>query len=81
MRSTLTPDRLHSAFYDSHPPALVRITRLLSLATQRFMSDAAETPARVTESFGRRVIVETEKRRAPVRRVVRQATGPASAAR
>src|SRR5690349_20887621 len=26
--TTLTPDRLHSAFYDSHPPALVRITRL-----------------------------------------------------
>jgi STE24 endopeptidase len=33
--STLTPDSLHSAFYDSHPPALVRITRLLSLTTQR----------------------------------------------
>ncbi|GFE82553.1 peptidase [Steroidobacter agaridevorans] len=33
--STLTPDRLHSAFYDSHPPALVRISRLQSLATQR----------------------------------------------
>jgi STE24 endopeptidase len=26
--TTLTPDRLHSAFYDSHPPALVRIARL-----------------------------------------------------
>ena len=26
--STLTPDPLHSAFYDSHPTALVRITRL-----------------------------------------------------
>ena len=26
--STLTPDRLNSAFYDSHPPALVRIARL-----------------------------------------------------
>jgi STE24 endopeptidase len=33
--STLTPDRLHSAFYDSHPPALVRITRLKSLAVSR----------------------------------------------
>lgn len=33
--STLTPDSLHSAFYDSHPPALVRIARLQSLATQR----------------------------------------------
>ena len=28
--STLTPDPLHSAFYDSHPPASVRINRLLS---------------------------------------------------
>ena len=26
--STLTPDPLHSAFYDSHPPALARIARL-----------------------------------------------------
>lgn len=26
--STLTPDPLHSAFYDSHPPALLRIARL-----------------------------------------------------
>jgi STE24 endopeptidase len=26
--STLTPDPLHSAFYDSHPPALSRIVRL-----------------------------------------------------
>ncbi|HZV61170.1 MAG TPA: M48 family metallopeptidase [Methylophilaceae bacterium] len=26
--STLTPDPLHSAFYDSHPPASIRITRL-----------------------------------------------------
>jgi STE24 endopeptidase len=30
--STLTPDPLHSAFYDSHPPAPVRIARLRSLA-------------------------------------------------
>jgi STE24 endopeptidase len=30
--STLTPDRIHSAFYDSHPPALVRIARLTGLA-------------------------------------------------
>lgn len=29
--TTLTPDELHSAFYDSHPPALVRITRLRAL--------------------------------------------------
>ena len=33
--STLTPDSLHSAFYDSHPPALVRIARLQSLAAAR----------------------------------------------
>lgn len=33
--TTLTPDSLHSAFYDSHPPALVRIARLQSLAAQR----------------------------------------------
>jgi STE24 endopeptidase len=26
--STLTPDPVHSAFYDSHPPAIVRIARL-----------------------------------------------------
>ncbi|MFN9807172.1 MAG: M48 family metallopeptidase, partial [Betaproteobacteria bacterium] len=26
--STLTPDPLHSAFYDSHPPASIRIARL-----------------------------------------------------
>ncbi|HCY64763.1 MAG TPA: peptidase M48 [Oxalobacteraceae bacterium] len=28
--STLTPDPLHSAFYDSHPPAALRIERLLA---------------------------------------------------
>jgi STE24 endopeptidase len=28
--ATLTPDPLHSAFYDSHPPAIARITRLIS---------------------------------------------------
>ena len=28
--STLTPDPLHSAFYDSHPPAATRIERLLA---------------------------------------------------
>jgi STE24 endopeptidase len=26
--STLTPDPVHSAFYDSHPPALIRIAKL-----------------------------------------------------
>ncbi len=30
--STLTPDPLHSAFYDSHPPAAVRIARLEQFA-------------------------------------------------
>lgn len=30
--STLTPDPLHSAFYDSHPPAAARIARLEQLA-------------------------------------------------
>ncbi|MFZ6771529.1 M48 family metallopeptidase [Undibacterium sp. SXout7W] len=29
--STLTPDPLHSAFYDSHPPATVRINKLLAV--------------------------------------------------
>lgn len=28
--STLTPDPLHSAFYDSHPPATARISKLLA---------------------------------------------------
>lgn len=32
--TTLTPDPLHSAFYDSHPPALVRIARLQQLAVR-----------------------------------------------
>src|SRR5450830_858515 len=31
--STLTPDPLHSAFYDSHPPASVRIRHLKGAAT------------------------------------------------
>jgi len=30
--ATLTPDPVHSAFYDSHPPAAVRIERLLARA-------------------------------------------------
>lgn len=32
--TTLTPDRMHSAFYDSHPSAVERITRLQQLATR-----------------------------------------------
>ncbi len=31
--STLTPDPLHSAFYDSHPPASIRIEKLQSYAS------------------------------------------------
>ena len=31
--ATLTPDPLHSAFYDSHPPAVLRVARLQALAT------------------------------------------------
>ena len=29
--ATLTPDPLHSAFYDSHPPAALRVARLQQL--------------------------------------------------
>jgi STE24 endopeptidase len=32
--ATLTPDRIHSAFFDSHPPALERIARLNTLANR-----------------------------------------------
>ncbi len=32
--STLTPDPVHSAFYDSHPPAAQRIQNLLRLSRQ-----------------------------------------------
>lgn len=33
--STLTPDPVHSAFYDSHPPAIARIARLKTAAATR----------------------------------------------
>src|SRR5437868_3812165 len=33
--ATLTPDPLHSAFYDSHPPAAMRIARLAELRSSR----------------------------------------------
>ncbi len=33
--ATLTPDPVHSAFYDSHPPARIRIERLQALAGTR----------------------------------------------
>ncbi|MCC7059107.1 MAG: M48 family metallopeptidase [Burkholderiaceae bacterium] len=39
--STLTPDPLHSAFYDSHPPASQRIARLLALEDQRLAGASA----------------------------------------
>jgi STE24 endopeptidase len=29
--ATLTPDPVHSAFYDSHPPAAIRLARLAAL--------------------------------------------------
>lgn len=32
--STLTPDPLHSAFYDSHPPASIRIARLAAFTAR-----------------------------------------------
>src|SRR5437899_12233255 len=32
--TTSTPDPLHSAFYDSHPPALLRIARLQTRHTK-----------------------------------------------
>jgi STE24 endopeptidase len=33
--STLTPDRIHSAFFDSHPPALERVERLTAALQPR----------------------------------------------
>jgi STE24 endopeptidase len=45
--STLTPDPLHSAFYDSHPPPVVRIGRLMSDGS---ISPAGGTSARAAGS-------------------------------
>ena len=39
--STLTPDPLHSAFYDSHPPPVVRIARLARPGGAEFVPAAA----------------------------------------
>jgi len=39
--STLTPDPVHSAFYDSHPPAAVRLARLALLEAGRQRPAAA----------------------------------------
>ena len=33
--ATLTPDPVHSAFYDSHPPAALRIARLQAFSRMR----------------------------------------------
>jgi STE24 endopeptidase len=38
--STLTPDPLHSTFYDSHPPAALRIGRLESITMTRRRDEA-----------------------------------------
>ena len=39
--ATLTPDPLHSAFYDSHPPAAARIAHIEALAGARAPTPAA----------------------------------------
>jgi len=39
--ATLTPDPLHSAFYDSHPPAAIRIAHIEALAVTAPMAIAA----------------------------------------
>ncbi len=39
--ATLTPDPLHSAFYDSHPPAAVRIAHIEALASRDTLPLAA----------------------------------------
>ena len=54
--ATLTPDPVHSAFYDSHPPAALRIARLQALAR-------GERPRRAAlgsggGAYGRRLLVE-----------------------
>ncbi len=43
--STLTPDPLHSRFYDSHPPAAVRIGRLEALSRGSRLEALAPQPA------------------------------------
>jgi STE24 endopeptidase len=43
--STLTPDPLYSAFYDSHPPPVARIARLLSAAGRSGPLEAGPTAA------------------------------------
>jgi STE24 endopeptidase len=43
--STLTPDPVHSAFYDSHPPAAVRVAHLRALADRPGDARLAAHPA------------------------------------
>jgi hypothetical protein len=54
-RSTLTPDPLHSAFYDSHPPASIRIAKLQSLAGALIPKDHDERAWQIPECFSARL--------------------------
>ncbi len=45
--ATLTPDPLHSAFYDSHPPAIERVARLRAIAPAA-LDPASDSAAAVT---------------------------------
>ncbi len=47
--ANLTPDRLYSAFYDSHPPALVRVARLRAIPVPSGAEPAAAPRAAVLE--------------------------------
>ena len=42
--STLTPDPIYSRFYDSHPPASLRVARLLANADRSAPLPASDTP-------------------------------------
>ena len=46
--ATLTPDPMHSAFHDSHPPAALRIAHLEALAGAAPRSTIAAAPARAS---------------------------------
>ena len=45
--ATLTPDPLHSAFYDSHPPVIERVARLRAIAPVA-LDPASDSAAAVT---------------------------------
>src|SRR5690606_16601590 len=47
--ANLTPDRLYSAFYDSHPPALVRVARLRAIPVPTGPARSAEPRAAVLQ--------------------------------